>query len=219
LTLNLGFRFDWEKSVVKEATVRASHLAPDLLPELSFPAIDPGVSFKTLSPRIGFTITLTKDRKTILRGNLARYSQPMAANMANTINPAAMGYAAYSWCDTNADNLVSTDELIGYPLDGILWYGGFDPLNPTSLDHPDVIDKDYKSTLTDELLFGIEREIFTNFSLSATFTLRRTHRTGYMILHDKETGWIVIRQNYIGPIQGSLTYDGKTYLYEYWTLD
>lgn len=219
LTLNLGFRFDREKSVVNEATVEASHLAPELLPQLTFPGIDPGVSFKTLSPRIGFTFALTKDRKTILRGNLARYSQPMAATLANTVNPAAMGYAVYSWVDTNGDDRVSTDELIGYPLDGILWYGGFDPWNPTSLDDPDIIDKDYKCTLTDELLIGMEREIFPDFSLSATLTLRRTHRTGWNILHEKETGWTVSRQNYIGPIQGSLTYDDKTYQYEYWTLD
>ncbi|MBW1947872.1 MAG: TonB-dependent receptor, partial [Deltaproteobacteria bacterium] len=83
LTLNLGFRFDREKSVVNEATVEASQIAPELLPQLTFPAIDPGFSFKTLSPRIGFTFALTKDRKTILRGNLARYSQPMTATLAN----------------------------------------------------------------------------------------------------------------------------------------
>ncbi len=219
LTLNLGFRFDREKSVVEEATVKESHFAPELLPELSFPAIDPDLCFKTLSPRIGFTFALTKDRKTILRGNLARYSQPMAADLANAVNPAAMGYAGYNWVDTNGDDLISSDELIGYPLDGILWYGGFDPWNPTSLDDPDVIDKNYKSTLTDEILFGIEREIFTNFSLSAALTFRRTHRVGWKIFHDKESGWTESRQNYIGPIQGSLTYDGRTYEYEYWTLD
>jgi hypothetical protein len=219
LTLNLGFRFDREKSVVNEATVKASQIAPELLPQLTFPGIDPGVSFKTFSPRIGFTFALTKDRKTVLRGNLARYSQPMASTLANHVNPAAMGYAAYSWVDINGDDLVSTDELIGYPLAGILWYGGFDPWNPTSLDDPDVIDRDYKSTLTDELLFGIEREIFPDFSLSATLILRRTHRTGWQILHDKETGWTVGPENYIDPTQGTLTYEGETYQYEYWTLD
>lgn len=219
LTLNLGFRFDREKSVVNEATVKASQMAPEILPGLTFPGIDPGAEFTTFSPRIGFTFALTEDRKTILRGNLARYSHPMAATLANHVNPAAMGYAYYYWVDANRDEQVSTDELLGYPRNGIIFYGGFDPWNPTSVEDPDVIDKDYKSALTDELLFGIEREIIKNFSLGANLIFRRNHRTSWKILHDKETGWTVSPANYIGPIQGSLTYEGKTYSYEYWTLD
>jgi Carboxypeptidase regulatory-like domain len=218
LTLNLGLRLDREKSWGKESTVKASRLAPDFLPGLTFPAIDPGIAWVTLSPRIGITFDLTGDAKTMLRANLARYGSQMSTVFPLLVCPAQAAYALYFWRDLNGDNLVTTNELTGYPLKGILDFGGFDPWNPAMLETRNAIDKNIKAPLTDELLLGIEREMFPDFALGATLILRRNHRFTWDPYYDKATDTKITQADYVGPITGSLTFEGKTYAYEYWTL-
>lgn len=218
LTLNLGFRMDWQKSIIKESSVEASQAAPDFLTAMTYPALDPKRPYLTLSPRLGFTFDLTGDGKTVLCFNIARYGRLMSAGQATFISPAASVSALYFWNDLNGDDRVTTDELVGYPTDGLLSFYGFDPSDPTKLESPNEIDKNLNSALTDELLLGLEREIFTDFSLSLNLTLRRNHRFMWSPLYDKETGTKITQEDYTGPISGSLTYDGKTYAYEYWTL-
>jgi len=124
-TLNLGLRVDREKSWIMESAVQASRSGPDLLPALSFPAIDPDIAPVTLSPRVGITFDLTGDAKTMLRASLARYGGQMATIFSGPLNPAQAAYAGYFWNDLNGDDRVTTNELTGYPLAGILAFSGF----------------------------------------------------------------------------------------------
>ena len=218
LTINFGFRVDREKCVNNEASVNASRVAPDLLPALTIPAIDPDITWLTFSPRIGFTYDLTGDGKTIFRGNAARYGTHMSPYLATRISPSLFSWAQYLWNDLDGNDQVSTDELVGYPTSFILAFGGFDPWNPTSLESPNGIDPNLKSPLTDELILGIEREIFADFSISADFILRRYHRFMWDIYYDKASETKITQSDYTGPFTNSLTYDGTTYDYEYWAL-
>jgi hypothetical protein len=218
LTLNLGLRVDREKSWIKESQVKASRVSPDFLPALTFPAIDPGIALVTLSPRLGLTFDLTGDGKTMLRGNLARYGGQMSTGFSSLLNPAQWAWARYFWNDLNGDKMVTTNELTGYPLNGILTFSGFDPWNPTKLETPNAIDKNIKMPLTDEALLGIEREMFPDFALSATLILRRNHRFWWTPYYDKATNTKITQADFTDPITGSITYGGKTYSYEYWTL-
>jgi len=218
LTLNLGVRLDREDSWNREAAVKASMVAPDLLPAISFPASDPEAVVWTLSPRFGFTYDLTGDGKTILRGNIARYGSQIGLWTSNVVSPSSDAGAGYFWNDLDGNDLVSVDELVGYPYDRILWFWGFDPSNPTNFEVLDAIGSNFKNELTDELLLGAEREIFTDFSLSATFTIRRNHQIIWGAPYDKESGRVISNDDFVGPITGSLTYEGTTYDYEYWTL-
>jgi hypothetical protein len=219
LTLNLGLRGDYQKPRIDASPVEASLAAPDFLPALTFPAIDPGFAFSTLSPRIGFTFDLTNDKKTMLRGNIARYSDQLGTFAADLINPAQFAYAGYFWKDLNGDDRVTTNELRGYPLEGLLDWGGFDPWNPTVLETPNAIDKNLKSPLTDEILLAVEREMSADFSLATTLTLRRMHRFTWEVMYDKETDTKITQDDFLGPVTGTLTYDGRTYNYQYWYLD
>ncbi len=219
LTLNLGLRLDRENSWCLDAEVPASLVAPDLLPAVSYPAADPEAILWTLSPRLGFTYDLTGDGKTILRGNIARYGSQIGLWTSSVISPSSDAGAGYFWTDLDGNDLVSADELAGYPTAGILWFYGFDPSDPTNFEVLDAIDPNLNNELTDELLMGVEREIIKDFSLSATFTLRRNHQYISGAPYDKEAGRIITNDDFIGPITDSLTYDGKTYDYEYWTLD
>jgi len=218
-TFNLGLRLDREDSGNRDAEVEASEVAPDFLPAVTYPGIDPGAVLYTLSPRIGFTVDLTGDGKTILRGNAAIYGSQRGDYPASIVVTSGSAYAGYFWNDLNGDDRVSTDELAGYPLNGILWFGRFDPWNPTSFETPNTVDPDLKSELTDEIILGVEREIFTDFSLSADFIFRRNHRYMWRPLYDKETGWIQQQSDMLGPYSGSITHEGVTYDYEYWALN
>jgi len=114
---------------------------------------------------------------------------------------------------------VTSDELVGYPLDGILYFNGFDPWDPTNVEGPYAIDPDLKTELIDEIILGMEREVFTDFSVSANFIYRRNHRFMWTPYYDKETGWIEQQSDWVGPYYGSTTQDGVTYDYEYWALN
>jgi len=218
LTLNLGLRVDREDSWNNDASVQASKVAPDLLPGLTFPGVDPEVTFLTFSPRIGFTYDLTGDGKTIIRGNVARYGGPWGTYPAYWVSSSMEAWAGYYWSDFNGDDRVTTDELVGYPTDGILWFSGFDPWDPTMLESTNAVDRNLKSDLIDELILGVEREIFADFSLSANFILRRNHRLAWTRYYDKDSQEKITQEDYVGPITGTLEYGGKTYTYEYWTL-
>jgi hypothetical protein len=218
LTLNLGLRVDREKSWGKESQVQASRSAPDLMPALTFPAIDPGIAPVTFSPRIGITFDLTGDRRTMLRGSFARYGSQMSTAFSGFVNPAQAASALFFWNDVNGDDRVTTSELTGYPLAGILQFSGFDPWNPTKLETPNAIDKNIKMPLTDEALLGIEREMYPDFVLGASLMLRRNHRFWWTPYYDKTTDTKITQADYIGPISGNIVYAETTYPYEYWTL-
>jgi len=220
LTLNLALRLDREDEWNNDASVRASMIAPDLLSAVTYPGFDPEVLFLTLSPRFGFTYDLTGDGKTIVRGNVARYGSQQGTTLASSLSSSSYAEARYLWNDLNGDNLVSTNELVGYPTAGLIYYYGFDPWNPANFQSLNGADKNLKTQLTDELLLGIEREVFADFSLGGTFILRRNHRVIDTTYYDRASGTVIRQSDYIGPVTGSLTDEGKTYNYnyEYWTL-
>lgn len=213
ITLELGLRYDWEESYLKETKVNASRIAPELLPALTVGEIDPDLIWANFSPRVGFTYNLTGDGKTIIRANFARYANQLGAGVATHVSPTNYGYATYYWNDLNGDNYLQKNELVGYPYDGILSYGGFDPANPTSLMSPNEIDTDVNAPLTDEAIMGIEREVIKDLSISGNVILRRNHRFYW------EPYIGITRDNYIGPFSGTESYGGETWSYEYWTLD
>jgi hypothetical protein len=214
-TFNFGFRADRENSWANELQVPANPIAPEIMPAYTHPAIDPGVVFWTFQPRIGLTFDLTGDGKTIFRANIGRYSF-WPPHLGGQLAMTEENQALYFWDDLNGDDFVSTDELVGYPYDGLLFYNGFDAFNPTSPVSPYEIDPNLKCTLTDELFFGVERELFKDFSLGAHFTIRKNYRITWWIDFNRETGQKDSQENWEGPFQGSITVDGKTYDYEYW---
>lgn len=218
-TFSFGLRMDIETSDNNDASVKASRVAPDLLPSATYPGIDPGVTFRTFSPRFGFTFALTGDGKTILRGNAARYGSQQGTWPAYRISTSSDAGAAYFWNDANGDDKVTTDELFGYPLNGMLYFWGFDPWEPTRHDSPNAFDPELKSELSDEIILGLEREVFADFALSANFIFRYNHRFIWEPLYDKETGWIQQQSDMVGPYSGSITHEGVTYDYEYWALN
>lgn len=213
LTLTLGARYDVEKAMNNATEIKAARLVPDFLPSLSVGSIDPNFKWAHFSPRIGITYDVAGDGKMILRGNLARYANHLGARLATHVSPTATSYASYYWTDENGDDNVQLDELVGYPLAGLIDYSGFDPYKPGSLlTSPNRIDPNLKPPLTYEAIMGIEREIFANFSVAANLVLRRNTQFYWMPMDG------ISRADYVGPITGTITYGENSYPYEYWTL-
>lgn len=214
LTFNLGVRVDRENFWNDEIEVPANPIAPEAMPAFTMPRIDVGVILWTFSPRFGLTFDLTGDGKTILRAHAARYGL-WPDNLAGYLSVTENNLLIYNWNDINGDDLVSTDELVGYP-DGFVYYQGFNPFDPTNPVSPYEIAEDLPTGLMDEILLGVEREIFKDFSISANLTLRRLHNWNYWYRFNRETGQIDNRADWGDPIPGSVTIGGQTYYYEYW---
>ncbi|MFC2156680.1 carboxypeptidase regulatory-like domain-containing protein [Acidobacteriota bacterium] len=215
LTFNVGVRVDRENFWNDEIEVPANPIAPAIMPGFKLPRIDPGIILWTFSPRLGLTIDLTGDGKTILRAYAARYGW-WPDDLASILSVSEENYAIYDWDDMNGDDLVSTDELIGYPYDGLLSYGGYNPFDPTNPVSPYEISKDLNTGSIDEILLGAEREIFKDFALSANLTIRRFRGWTWWVNFDRETGRKDNREDWGDPIRGSITVSGQTYDYEYW---
>lgn len=213
LTLFLGARYDVEKAMNNATEIKAASLVPAFLPGVSVGSIDPNFKWAHFSPRIGVTYDITGDGKAIFRGNIARYANHLGASLATHVSPTATSYASYYWTDENGDDNVQVDELVGFPLDGLIDYSGFDPYKPgASLTSPNKIDPNLKPPLTYEAVIGMEREIFANFSVAGNLVLRRNTQLYWKPMNG------ISSTDYVGPITGTINYAGNSYPYEYWTL-
>jgi hypothetical protein len=71
--------------------------------------------------------------------------------------------------DRNGNRAVDASELAGLTPGN--WYG-FDINNPANVSSPIHTVGDYKTPLTHEVQFGLDRELMRNFGVSGTFTWR-----------------------------------------------
>ena len=161
------------------------------------------------------TYDLFGDRKTILNVVLARYGLTMNHGLVNHISVVQETYVEYKWNDPNGNREVELNELVGYPYGYTGVTAGFDPRNPTNLVSYNKIDPDVSSPLTDEISVGIQREIFTDLSMSGMFFARRNHN----MLWSTYPYIGVTEENFGQPINATTTFAGTTYNYKYWTLD
>jgi len=116
-------------------------------------------NWTNLAPRVGLVYDATGDGRTAIKANYARYNHQVSTGLANAVNPNGLGGQVFRWSDANGDRAYQAGEEGAF-------LGGFGGLL-TSLDPK--IEQPY----TDELTFGVEREVLENFRLSAIFTYRQ----------------------------------------------
>jgi hypothetical protein len=169
LTANLGIRWDHLAASLGAAAVPASPALPNILPALTASPVKNAIVNHAISPRVGVTYALTEDRKSLLRASYATFASQLGSGAASTISPIQYTGIYYYAIDLNGNKSADVNELLlGL---GNLGYYGFDPLNPTKLSTVNQIGK-YATPLTQEFMFGADRELMPNFGLSATFTYR-----------------------------------------------
>ena len=177
LTFQLGVRYDMNHDEALAATIPASGLMPDLLPAVSFPGVDPRITFQDISPRLGVTYDLQGDGRTVARVNYARYyGQVGTGGVAGQVNPLTGVTVRYPWVDLNGDRFVQANEV--QPANGNFanfqaLSGNWDPANPSSPTTANTNDPNLKNDSTDEVIAGVAREIGRGFAVDAAYIWRR----------------------------------------------
>ena len=194
LTLNLGFRFDrmttkyGEGKVFEPLTQPSDVNDPNLGVLRTRVGTDNIFDFKTFSPRLGATYQLTKDGKTVLRANYGRYYMPLAVEFLRRFGPdmptTVIDYQVYMvpWAVADADGNGYIDnhgvsgvnelrEAVRY-LPGQTPIGGYTQEQDSSWTLQ--VADNVKDTYTDQFSLNLERELFKNVSLSATYIYKHT---------------------------------------------
>lgn len=166
LTLNGSLRFDRATSSVDAITVEAHPVVPTVLPGVSAPAIKNAVVWNTLSPRAGLAYALGKERKTVARASYSAFASQLLAPVAGNISPASYAYAYYLAVDRNHNFNIEPSELGSF-----LFAKNILPSDPTKA--VNQIASDYSAPRTHEVVAGVDRELFSNFGVSASYTWRR----------------------------------------------
>lgn len=164
-TINLGLRYDRYDDRALPSTVAANRLAPELLPQLEFPGVNPDVTFSNFSPRAGVTYDLFGTGKTVLKASGARYNGS-DMDVADHLNPVARSRLRFPWADLNADRIVQRNEL---DTSRILFQENYNAANPTNVAVFNLVDPDFDADKTDELIASLEHELVSNFSVSASY--------------------------------------------------
>ncbi len=176
LTVNLGVRYDRQNGRAVATDTKSSGAFPNLVPGISFAGYDSPFTWTDVSPRAGFTLALDKARKTLLRASYAHYATQLDTGTVGYANPtASAGWAEYPWTDLNGDHLAQPNEVntSGSPLST---GNGFNPAAPTAVVSANRIDADLKAPVTNEGVFGVDRELMPNLAVSVTYTYRKFTR-------------------------------------------
>jgi len=176
LTLNLGVRYDRQTGRAVGTDVVGNGAFANVVPGISFGGYDAPFTWTDVSPRAGFTLALDQSRKTLIRASYARYATQLDTGTVGYANPSGnAGFAEYPWVDLNGDHFAQPNEVTITPTP-LATGGGFNPAAPTAVTSSNVIDPNLKAPLTNEGVFGLDRELFPNFAVSVTYTYRRFTR-------------------------------------------
>lgn len=154
LAVNIGVRFDYHNASIPAFPIM------DGWTETSQkgPAIDNLIVWNSFSPRIGLAYQLTSDRKTLLKLSFGRYyNYPYIANWEYP-GPNVPDWKAYLRTGNEWELWREVPGEMGYR-----------------------VDPDLKNPYADQISIGLEREIFPDFSVDATFIYKSQKNTiGYI---------------------------------------
>jgi len=140
LTVNLGLRFDYSQGNYPPQKRRGTD---EWVNEQTIHAM----SFNMLSPRLGLSFDPIGDNKTVIRANYGRYYAPLLMIYYYFNNP---NQRSSFWAQLNPDWSIAWQ--------GPVWSPG-----------QTEVDPNISSPYADEINIGIERELFEDFSVSATY--------------------------------------------------
>ncbi len=198
LTLNLGVRYDNMTAKFGPGQMYAQPATPE---DFSSPlevtrarlGTDNLFDFTCLSPRLGLTYQLTNDQKTALRASFGRYYTPIGVESFGAAGPDLDRtynetlYYLIPWAevlDFNGDGQIFDKDMTHLmrllydktPINGFI--GDFDYSNIFRTIEPAPyelkIQSGMKNQFTDQFTISLERELFSNFSVAATYIHRTT---------------------------------------------
>jgi len=200
LTLNAGVRFDYIESWVPGRTKGASgdpvalaigeyYFKPvyGLNPydEIPYPTWKNAFPFGVfVSPRIGLTYDLFGNHKTALKASFSHIALPYGTYHYSDAYPLSPWRSfTFNWWDLNENGIPDPP-----PIDHYEEAYGENPLDMISDAYLKAIDPNIKPPYMDELNFGIEHELLSDFQLSVHYILRKRGNIMGNVLWDENTG-------------------------------
>ncbi len=138
------------------------------LPALNFGGDARELKWTGVSPRIGLTYAVGQEKKTLVRGAYNRYIDQLGSAIAAVSPLSYYSYFIIAGRDANGDKIPQRNEL-----SRITGFGYVDPSNPGGLAGTTRADYSMKPTHTDELVFGVDHELMTDFSIGLNGTYRK----------------------------------------------
>lgn len=225
LTANVGLRYDRQGGGIRDTTVRANPVFPELLPEARFAGRDSGFDWETVVPRLGLTWALGEKRNTLLRASYSRYADQLGTTAVGWLNP--IGAQQYRYFDTSNNGGPSLEpgeigEELGQPS-GNIHPVTFQPLQSNA------VDPELAAPITSEGLVGIEHAIKPELVVGLQATWRR--HTGNLeaerLVFDGDafsdenlghTGRVHRRDDYVERTDSGFLPDGRPYSVSWWEL-
>lgn len=168
LTTQISARIDRSTASMLESRQAANPGFPTLLPAIVAPAEKNMIVQTLLSPRVGLTYALDESGRTVARASYGIFGSQLGSGTVQNFSAASQAILIYSATDRNRNNVADPGEL-----DALLTYAGVDPDNPGSGVNFNRVDPDVKAPKTHELVVGLDRQIASQFGVSASFTWRR----------------------------------------------
>ncbi len=156
--MNLGVRFDHTAGDIQPLDSQTTLIgidttAPSSPTNITYPGVANLIAVNSVSPRLGFTVRLDQSGRTILKGNYGRFYGKLATSMFNSASP------GNTPSDTEKFNPVT---------------GKYDILQ--SLVNNQInfaVDPNLRNQYTDQIFFGVERQIMANMGVTSSSSTRR----------------------------------------------
>ncbi len=172
LTINLGFRYDRQDDTAAAADVPANPLVPTLLPAISFPGADAGVTWSDFSPRVGLTYDFTGNGQTIMSASYAAYYGQMGPGQLSSVLAATGAvFVRYPWNDANGDTFVQANELNTNTI--LSRSAAYNPANPGNFLSAGTVDPNVKNDRTREIIVGFDRQLSSVMAVGGSYIWRK----------------------------------------------
>ena len=109
VTLNLGLRYDRQRSFLEAQTYAGSPYYPEVFPRLEFGAKEINQWTRAV-PRAGFAYDLTGDGRTVLKGTFGVFNYTIGESFAGAYNANSLSRARFAWNDLNGNSMFDPGE-------------------------------------------------------------------------------------------------------------
>ena len=174
-TLNLGIRYDRTNASVPPLEQLDGTLEPT---GKTFPSVSDVIHFNDVSPRLGAAIKLDESGRTVLKGHWGRYFGKLIAPGFWAISPGNTILTAFLY-DTQSGKY----DIPFYTVFPKANYG---------------IDPDLTNQYTDQVFVGVERQIQSDFGVTASFVMKDEHN----FIRLKDVGGVYAPQPYVDLFNG-----------------
>ena len=163
LTMNLGVRYDMQRSFLKDQTYNVSKEWPTVFPGRSFEGFEVQ-QWNRLVPRIGAAYDVTGDGKTLLKGTFGVFNYTIGESFAGRYNVNSAATAQFRWSDQDGNNEYTPGEV---DLD----LNGPDFISISAAANRKV-NPDLKQPVIYESTFGVERELAAGLAVRIMYVFK-----------------------------------------------